>query len=142
MVMKRVLSRFWCGIALFCFAFVSACSSDPYWDRSVIQRPCNGFYALEFTVEGKFYRVDSYVEVPDQDVGSFYAYLINVKDEEKWREYNNDDAILYIIDERNNNAGGCGPLPDRWMVYTMKDSVDLALDLCNWYIRCLYLGEA
>lgn len=139
--MKHVGLRV-CCLSLFCTAFLVSCSSDPYLDYSVTQRPCTGYYMPEFAVEGKFYRCDDTVEVPNEKVGSFYAYMIDAIDEEKWREYDKDDSVIYIVDEHNGVITADSPdMNHRFKVYTIKDSVDLALDLKGWYIRCFYLGE-
>ena len=89
------------------------------------------------------YACDDTVEVPSESVGSFYAYMIDALDDDKWRELDNDDGVIYIVDEHNGViTGGEADMINRWKVYTIKDSVNLALDLKGLCITCFFLGES
>ena len=138
--MKMNVFNQWSSSLILCFSLLTSCGLLE--KQSSVIRPCTGYHPKTFVVNGMTYKCDDSVEVPEESIGSFYAYLVNACDEQKWREFDNDDTLVYIVDRENGVISADNiDMDNRFKVYSIKGSLDLALDLKGWYITCFYLPE-
>ena len=130
-----------------CAIFSTSCDNGEWSHYSAVGGlTCAIIYPRRLVVEGRKYRLSNSDEDLRECVGEFYGYAVNASDLEKWKEYDGNEDIIYAIDYENNIACTCTyeegeGLVDRFMLFTVKDSTDLALYDYIHYNRCVLVNE-
>ena len=142
--MRKRLSA---ALLALCVVFATACDNGEWSQYSAIDGlVCTIVHPRRLVVDGLKYRLSNRDENLWECVGEFYGYAVNASDLEKWKEYDGNEDIIYAIDYENDIVCTCtygegDGLVDRFMLFTMKDSADLALYDYLRYTRFVLADE-
>lgn len=83
----------------------------------------------EFYYDGMYYEMETGIRLEDSDITDFFGYFINLEDLEKWKEKENSNDIIYVIDNDNSiyHYDLTGELANRFELYSTHNENEIAL---------------
>lgn len=82
-----------------------------------------------FYYQDKCYVMDTDTSIDGNDITSFFGYFINEEDLNKWKEIDQSDDIVYVIDTNNSiyNYDVTGKFTNRFGLFLTKNPDEIAL---------------
>lgn len=95
----------------------------------------------DFYFKDMHFKMDTETKLNYHDISNFFGYFINLEDLEKWREVDNSNDIIYVIDNNNSifNYDFDEKLTNRFELFLTHNQNEIALKSNGSYFSYKYV---